>query len=456
MALLRWPIQFIIIYLFSLVQAYTVFETSCSAPVALSNYVSSPNTRGTLDILWSSLFTIFACTWSVQHPNLPEQLEADDRDSPLKGWRAWTCPAWRNAKWGLKAFYRSTLRMLWTGIAPELIVVAACNEWMGARSICKKMKELDLGEEETWSLSHSYYANMGGFIVRNPLANKTIFHEPYHLTGEELFKLRSEKHITRLPNISEAEIKDKSKGDMLGKSIATGQITWSTIQIIARVVRKLPISPLEVAVVAFAVCAVLIYALYWKKPQRVVATHTIQLNYNSELYNKPILEESPRFLKGTLRTLLEVFGISFKKPLLRGVPISVDSRVANRYATRRENTIALVAVSVSAALFGGVHAVAWNFSFPTRIELIFWRYATICTVAAPIGVILLIILSAVLPVSNRLTSYLNTLFLVLGIFLTALYPIARLFILVEMFRTLYFLPPGSFISTWATSVPHVA
>lgn len=345
--------------------------------------------------------------------------------------------------------------MLWTSIAPELLVVAACNELMGARSICKTMKELDLGEEETWSLTHSYYANMRGFVVRNPSADKTIYHDPYHLNGEEILELRRRKHITKLPNITEAEIRDKSKGDMLGKSIVLGQIVWSLIQIIARIVRKLSVSPLEVAVVAFAVCAVLIYVLYWKKPQRVGVAYTIQLNDNHQLYNNTILEESPRFFKNSFRVIVEFFGISFKTSLLHGMPISVDSK-ANRSSTKGNATTILVIISVSAALFGGIHAIAWNFSFPSTIELVLWRSATIYTATAPVCAILLSSLGAALPNSYILTRCLVPLFIILFVSLIILYSIARLFIIVEMFRMLLFLPPGSFVSTWAASVPHVA
>lgn len=460
MALSRWPNQFIIICLFSLVQAYTIFETNCSAPDTTSNFVSSPNTRGTLDILWSSLFTIFACTWSVQHPNLPEQQQqqdVDDHASTLKGWRARACPAWKNAKWGLKGFYRSTLRMLWTSIAPELLVVAACNELIAARSIFKRMKNLYLGEEETWSLTHSYYANMGGFVVRNPLANKTIYHDPYHLTGEEFLQLRKRKHITKLPDIAEAEIKDKSKGDILGKSIALGQIVWSIIQIIARVMRKLPVSPLEVAVVAFAVCAILTYILYWEKPQRVSVTQTISLHDSSQLYNKTGLKDSTRFFKYLFKYFLRHLGISIKQSQLHGAPISVDNTLDNGKAGKREVRVVLVVVSISAALFGGIHVVAWNFPFPSTIELIFWRCATVYTTTAPVCSVLLLFLVGQFEHSTQgLTYHLATFCLTLAAAPFFLYPIARLFIIVEMFRTLYFLPPGSFVSTWAPSVPHVA
>ncbi|KAL6910279.1 hypothetical protein GGI43DRAFT_389795 [Trichoderma evansii] len=452
MALPQWPSQFIVLCLISLVQAYTVFETNCSAPVTLFNYVSSPNTRGTLDILWSSLFTIFACTWSIQHPNVPEQRNFDKETS-----QGWIRDQLRNAKWGLKSFYRSTLRMLWTVIAPELILVAACNELIQARENCKKMKNLGLGlkDEATWSLTHSYYAYMGGFVVHNPSADKKIYHDPYHLTGEEIFKLREEGHITELPNIKEAEIKDKSKSDMLGKLIALGQIAWSTIQIIVRAVRRLPVSPLEVAVVAFAVCAVLMYVLYWEKPQRVGVTQTIQLNSNNPLYNKPKLKESPRFFKDIFYAILENFGISFEETLLHGSPISVD-RIDLADNSRSETITIWVVASASAAVFGGIHAVAWNFAFPSTIELVLWRCASIYTAAAPLCLALFLFLSGTLEKHLNLASYATFSIDCLAFVLTAFYSIARLCIIVEMFRTLYFLPPGSYISTWTSNIPHLA
>jgi hypothetical protein len=455
MALLKWPNRIIIFGLISLAQAYTVFETNCSVPVTQSNYVSSPNSRGTLDILWSSLFTIFACTWSIQHPNLPEQEKVDDRDSTLKGWRAWAYPAWRTIKWKVKGFYRSTIRMLWTAIAPELIVVAACSERFGAQSICESMKELDLGEDEKWSLTHSYYANMGGFVVRNPSADKTIYHDPYHLTGEDLVELRKGNHIAKLPDITEAEIKDRSKSDMLGKSIALGQIAWSIIQIIARAVRKLPVSPLEVAVVAFAVCAILSYILYWEKPQRVSVTHTISLQNSEKLYNKARPEESTRLFKALFNEVLEHFGFSIKNSQLYGAPISMD--MDQREFGSGEAMVIFGLVSVSAALFGGVHAIAWNFAFPSTVERIFWRCASIYTASAPACAILILLINGMFDLTEqKWTHYLTAFFIILSTGLSVLYTFARLFIIVEMFRTLYYLPPGSFVSTWASNVPHIA
>jgi hypothetical protein len=33
----------------------------------------------------------------------------------------------------------------------------------------------------------------------------------------------------------------------------------------------------------------------------------------------------------------------------------------------------------SLLLFGAVHCVAWNFEFPTELEMIFWRLSSIVT-----------------------------------------------------------------------------
>ena len=40
--------------------------------------------------------------------------------------------------------------------------------------------------------------------------------------------------------------------------------------------------------------------------------------------------------------------------------------------------------------------------------------------------------------------------------LTIVYILSRLYLLVEIFRTLCFLPESAFVATWATNVPHVA
>jgi hypothetical protein len=67
--------------------AYTLFDTTCTIPKVQTNFVSSPNTRGTLDILWSCVFTIIACTWTIQHLNIPEQRDDVSERMDRRHWR---------------------------------------------------------------------------------------------------------------------------------------------------------------------------------------------------------------------------------------------------------------------------------------------------------------------------------------------------------------------------------
>lgn len=138
------------------VKAYAVFETTCSAPNPQSEFlfVSSPNTRGTLNILWSSIFTIFACTWTLQHPDVPKQ--RNDREPGLSG----------GLKWILKGFGKSALLMILTALAPEWVMRKAVRDFIRARQTQELMADYVDEDQVAWSLRHSYFARMGGFAIR--------------------------------------------------------------------------------------------------------------------------------------------------------------------------------------------------------------------------------------------------------------------------------------------------
>jgi hypothetical protein len=74
---------------------------------------------------------------------------------------------------------------------------------------------------------------------------------------------------TRMRIISEDEINDRSKGDALGKTIVLLQLTWFLIQIIARAIAGLHITPLEITTVAYIAVSAILYGLWWKKPKDI-------------------------------------------------------------------------------------------------------------------------------------------------------------------------------------------
>lgn len=68
------------------------------------------------------------------------------------------------------------------------------------------------------------------------------------------------------PSITEEEIQDRSKGDILSKGLAVLQTTWFILQCIARQVQDLPTTELEIVTLAFAALNFATYALWWHKP----------------------------------------------------------------------------------------------------------------------------------------------------------------------------------------------
>lgn len=113
-----------------------------------------------------------------------------------------------------------------------------------------------------------------------------------------------------------------------------------------------------------------------------------------------------------------------------------------------------------AMLFGAVHAIAWDFDFPTPVERMLWQVAVILTVGVPC---LSCLWSGIAWLSTKygfLRDYIGLgnrhwyQWVAIGI-LGVAYVLARLFILVKIFRTLYFLPPRAYVTSWAVNYPYI-
>lgn len=97
------------------------------------------------------------------------------------------------------------------------------------------------------------------------------------------------------------------------------------------------------------------------------------------------------------------------------------------------------AAVIAGVVFGAVHFIAWSFPFPTEIEVIMWRASTGLISFGPI----LYDIAHIVMVKFDHGGMRQT-FVLYSIAL--IYLCARLFLVVEMFRTLFFLPPSAFAS----------
>jgi hypothetical protein len=288
-----------------------------------------------------------------------------------------------------------------------------------------------------------------------------------HLLTQDIVLLRSKGLLPKLPYITVEEIKDKSKSDSLVRAITVVQITWIVIQIIVRAFRSLAISQLEISVVAFATCAVIIYGVNWEKPKGVQVPITI-ISYpgpfpkdTMEIVERQRARDSTATFFSTAIYFIEfVFGNDDSStevwPLGKPIPNVYNSDDPWVWAGVPFSPKDIFGLFLGATVFGAVHIAAWNFVFPTPVESLLWKIAAILCTTAGLGFAGFTILLglAIDAWGNKHLLYIifaNLLFLI-----PAGYVVCRLFLVVEVFRCLCFLPPSAYIATWATNVPHVA
>lgn len=414
-----------------------------NASQTLVGWQSNPDTRGTLDIIENCLLTILACTWSIQHLNVPRR---GDGSLKILG---------RKAKWAV-----------FTILFPEFILanavlelVMAINDLSRFSSHCAnppwwfhyiphfKTKASDQESnqpaplEYRWTLTHIYFANMGGFYltdkdtpynklkceidgkgnsfqgsspskaanivpkdhsvkaksVQDSSAEKTpptqsTNRKEKTLHKEDSFCLLTAHNFAECENVfeplslSEEDLKDKSKTDYFAKGVAVLQISQLILSLIARKFRHLDFSQLETATLVFAVCGVMTYFCNWYKPHNVRTPILVRKN--------PDIGFPPNYQHQAFDTLS---GILINRQQGKGNAKALE-RIPNDYIPGNQQAAthyALLVFAIFSAGFGSIHAIAWNFEFPTEVEKILWRTATLVSTLVPPLALLAIPLSQV-------------------------------------------------------------
>ena len=75
--------------------------------------------------------------------------------------------------------------------------------------------------------------------------------------------------------VSDGDIRDKSKADIFAKCLVILQVTWIALQTISRKATGYPLSPLEIHTVVHAACASVMYILWFHKPLDVQAPNIV-------------------------------------------------------------------------------------------------------------------------------------------------------------------------------------
>ncbi|KAL8380912.1 hypothetical protein RB595_005281 [Gaeumannomyces hyphopodioides] len=315
----------------------------------MAGWTSSPTQRGTMQIIWSCLAVLFICSYKCIHLNIPS------RDETESGWHSYrNVPYWpKRARRGM--LLRKLKWMALILIAPDLGVgVAAINR----EEAKAKLREVNKDLSESWkrntpfTLTHAHYAVMGGFVRQD--GRPASLQEYKKLVVEETpaFSMTSKFPLFYR---SEADLRALSKSDSVTKVLAIGQSLFLVLQCTARRANGLHYSLLELVTILYVICAAVMYGLWWEKPYDAHNATILPIEGEGKWYNV-CGHRVENFTPKSAREIYASFGSSAL--LKHGV----------------------------AAIFSGLHLLAWNWPFPEPHALVmqwFWRAASLASVAVP-------------------------------------------------------------------------
>lgn len=256
--------------------------------------------RGTWTILSTCIIILNQCVYTSLHLNVPAHKCSNTTTLFMKAkyvafgllapeliafnaWRQWTVASslvaqLRKERGGKQAC--PFLRRLFNRLK---ILPGKIHQGMKAlhKRLTGKLEKDENGlpfvvDKDPWAditLIHGFYIMMGGYgfdVSRDtkpkiwPRKVDRLTPSPAAVLGCLISQDKDLREV--VPFLSEEEIWDKSKADGLAKSFVYIQDAWFCTQCIARLGQGVPISLLELNTFRHAICALLVYILWWNKP----------------------------------------------------------------------------------------------------------------------------------------------------------------------------------------------
>jgi hypothetical protein len=153
--------------------AASTFITICTLPTKNPTFVSGPNIRGTLSILWNSLVIIILCTWSIQHLNISAQRPLLPLSTP------WFSKARKILWWAILDSRKKMKWMFFTILVPEFILGKAISDRNAAGMARDNFRRLKMGtDDQHFESVHGYFADMGGYYLDFTHLFRPLFNGP--------------------------------------------------------------------------------------------------------------------------------------------------------------------------------------------------------------------------------------------------------------------------------------
>jgi len=317
-------------------------------------WTSSPNTRGTFDILWSSVFTSFLCCWTVLCVNV-----AGRNDTQID------------------IFKRKCRLAMMTLFAPEVVAVVAVGQYCSAR---RSVRDFAAAGISDWTMRDAFIVDMGAFVLET---NDDWV--PFPIDARQLLWLVQHGYLTAIPHDKMARIRDKNKADGLVRLLTTAQAIWFTINIIGRLSQGLAITAIEVTTVTFIFVGLVITITWRHKPADVRTSETLRIDASmpeilragGDAAREPYRDTPLDFINRNEWAWTKCWA-HFRQAIWgrmkhRRIPFD---RFSNMKTPEIPWWVFRIGVLGALADFS-IFLPAWNANFPTDLERLLWRISVV-------------------------------------------------------------------------------
>ena len=338
---------------------------------SLQGWTASPDGRGTIDIITSSVLTLFLCSWSCLCLNVypPSFSERE------KTWR----------------------KLLMAGLAflgPEFMFQLALGQWWAAR---RSVREYRNRNYTGWTSKHAFLANMGGFALQARLESSGEDWACFPVDAKQILYLVEHGYIPyHQVRIDKKIIEDKNKADGVVRVFIVCQIVWYSIECIARLCQNLAVTLLEVATVGFILCSAGTYFFWFEKPMDVGRAIVLRPNATMEKILRDAGQDARQPYRKTPLDFVWREEWSFTlywthwKGIARRMGIDWDRKV-RPLDKMPDDDFPVVngwptwILAVFQIGYGAVHVTGWNLAFPTPAERLLWHIATATIMVCILG-----------------------------------------------------------------------
>jgi len=216
---------------------------------------------------------------------------------------------------------------------PEVLTASAVDNFIDAYMLRRAIQRID--GWESYSLKQAFLVALDGVYLDHGVSDS----ESEPLERRRFLDLAHSGRITFNDFPSGAKIDSRTKSDWIAKSVAVLQATWFLATVLSRITQDFTVTPLEDITSASACCGLTAFLLYFRCPQDVQERFPLKLKAEASGYRPP-----------SNGRLLELSG----------------------------SQVVSLAIVVLAA-FSGIHLAAWNYPFPSVVEVWMWRAAVLFT-----------------------------------------------------------------------------